>query len=130
MGTQLRTIALCAILGLITGPVWAEGLTAPQIETIVNAIYWAEGGKDARKPFGILSVLCDGYQDCRAVCVNSVRNGHKRWRHAVAQGNSDTFLQHFSRRWAPIGAANDPTGLNKNWLANVEYFVANPKGIK
>jgi len=28
------------------------------------------------------------------------------------------FWQTWARRWSPVGAANDPTGLNKNWLAN------------
>jgi hypothetical protein len=28
------------------------------------------------------------------------------------------FWQRWAQRWAPVGAGNDPTGLNRNWLAN------------
>jgi hypothetical protein len=32
-------------------------------------------------------------------------------------------LKKFADRWAPIGAGNDPTNLNENWLNNVKYFM-------
>lgn len=33
-------------------------------------------------------------------------------------------IAQISTRWAPVGAANDPTGLNVNWTANVSRFYA------
>lgn len=35
------------------------------------------------------------------------------------QGQTDAFVQFWAQRWAPIGVANDPTALNKNWPMNV-----------
>jgi hypothetical protein len=29
------------------------------------------------------------------------------------------FVRFFGSRWAPVGAANDPTGLNANWPKNL-----------
>lgn len=37
-----------------------------------------------------------------------------------ANGRVDVSrLSEVARKWAPIGAANDPNGLNQNWLGNV-----------
>lgn len=40
----------------------------------------------------------------------------------VAQGR--TTIATISGKWAPIGAANDPTGLNANWVAGVSTLYA------
>jgi hypothetical protein len=32
-------------------------------------------------------------------------------------------LELFARRWCPVGAANDPKGLNKNWLPNARKLM-------
>lgn len=32
------------------------------------------------------------------------------------------FVTMWAARWAPVGAANDPTNLNKNWPKNVLAF--------
>ena len=32
------------------------------------------------------------------------------------------FVTYWGHRWAPIGADNDPHGLNKNWPINVARF--------
>ena len=87
---------------------------------ICDAIYKAEGGINAKKPFGILSVKCSGYEDCRNICLNTVRNNVKRWQKTDL---SKDFLSFLARAYAPIGASNDPSGLNRNWLKNVTYFL-------
>jgi hypothetical protein len=33
-----------------------------------------------------------------------------------------SFISYFASIWCPIGAGNDPTGLNKNWYPNVLKF--------
>lgn len=33
------------------------------------------------------------------------------------------FIRYFGKSWAPIGASNDPNGLNKNWIPNVLRFM-------
>jgi hypothetical protein len=36
----------------------------------------------------------------------------------------ETRLPHLRDRWAPLGASNDPKGLNNNWLTNVSNFLS------
>jgi regulator of RNase E activity RraA len=33
------------------------------------------------------------------------------------------LLPELARKWAPVGVANDPKNLNKNWLGNVRKFM-------
>ena len=107
------------VIGLLM--VGSQSLIAqPDFNVIVDAIYKAEGGKTAKKPFGILSVPCSGYESCRKICFNTVRNNYRRWNNA---GNPGQFLSFLASRYAPIGAGNDPAGLNHNWLKNVTYWV-------
>lgn len=42
-----------------------------------------------------------------------------------ARAASD-FVDWWARRWAPQGAANDPTGLNANWPKNVKALWFKP----
>lgn len=49
----------------------------------------------------------------------------KNWkRHTDRYGASTVgnFLEHYSKIYAPIGAKNDPTNLNKNWYGSVSKF--------
>lgn len=84
-------------------------------EDIAQAIYYAEGGAMAKKPFGILSVPCEGYDECKQICINSIRNQYRRWQ-ANPQGKD--YLTSLADRYCPIGAEND-NGTNKYWLKNV-----------
>lgn len=34
----------------------------------------------------------------------------------------EAFINHWAKRWAPQGAKNDPTNLNKHWPKNVLKF--------
>lgn len=45
----------------------------------------------------------------------------------VKQGGSGeaAFVDFWAKRWAPVGATNDPTRLNKNWPLNVKKFWLN-----
>lgn len=126
-GETLRSaysFALCLLfLGMLMGlsmlfsvPVRAE----ISVNKIVDAIYLAEGGEKAKKPYGILSVPCDSEASCRRIAENTVRNNFRRWLDAGAEGD---YLEFLARRYAPIGASNDPRGLNQNWLSNVRYFM-------
>jgi len=92
------------------------------IDKIANAIYLAEGGRKAVKPYGILSIPCDSESECRRICRNTIRNNFKRYLDAKAYLR-ETYLEFLSRRYAPIGAANDPRGLNQNWIKNVTFFL-------
>ena len=92
------------------------------VNSLADAIYLAEGAENARKPFGILSVPCHGYGECRQICINTIRNNIRRY---ADYGYADypTYLDFLANRYAPIGAGNDPTNLNINWLKNVRSLV-------
>lgn len=87
----------------------------------VKAIYKAEGGEQASKPYGILSVPCDTKKECRQICYNTVRNNRKRYE-KYGHKEYDTFLEFLGSRYCPIGADND-NGTNKHWTGNVRYFL-------
>ena len=81
----------------------------------------AEGGKNAIKPYGILSIPCDTEAECRRICKNTIRNNIKRF-NDYGHNRFTSYLQFLQSRYAPVGANNDPTNLNQNWLKNVKYF--------
>jgi len=84
-------------------------------EQIANAIYKAEGGAHTRHPYGILTKY--KHTTPRQACLNTIRHAHRDW-----DGKGD-FLAFLQKRYAPVGVANDPTGLNRNWLSNVRFFL-------
>jgi hypothetical protein len=93
-------------------------LRAGQIdpERLADAIYVAEGGSKTRHPYGVLSVKVRTEAEARHVCLVSITNNLARWERA---GRPEPFILFMARRWAPVGAANDPHGLNLNWVRNV-----------
>lgn len=94
----------------------AHAATPEYFNKVVDAIYIAEGGAKAIKPFGILSVPCEGYADCRKVCYNTVRNNWRRWEKA---GRPGEYLDFLGNRYAPPQAHP----LNKNWIPNVRRIL-------
>ena len=99
---------------------WAEVYDADQI---VDIIYIIEGGDKAKKPFGVLSVPCNGYDDCRQICYNTVVNSFTRFQ---ADGSQGDFLEALAKRYAPINSDTD-NGTNKFWLANMKFYLAKEK---
>lgn len=103
----------------------SPSIRADQIQTeqisefskVVDAIYIVEGGSSTRFPFGIKSVKCEGYDECRHVAYRTVRNNHKRWEDAGKEGE---YLDFLANRYCPI--ADDPIG-NKNWKNNMRRIL-------
>ena len=91
------------------------------VNRLVDAIYQAEGGKETSYPFGIKSVACEGYVECRQVCVNTVVNNVGRWENAKSNGYSESYLTFLWKRYCPPKAHR----LNENWLGNVKWFMNN-----
>jgi len=91
-------------------------------EEIVNAIYKAEGGSEAQYLYGIRSCSYDTPAEARRICFNTVRNNRARYAD-YGHKQFDTYLEFLASRYCPIGADNDPKGLNKNWLKNVKFFL-------
>jgi hypothetical protein len=102
----------------------------------IAAIRKQENGGEGRE-FGVLSVLTKGYQDQLAITCNTVRNrivlypsnplvlrvmaGSEKMRRVCY---SDEFIGYFAGIWAPVGARNDPRGLNAAWPKGVRWFYA------
>ena len=84
-------------------------------ERLADSIYRAEGAEKAKKPFGILSIPCEGYEECRQICLNTLKNNFKRWE---ASSKKKPYLEFLAERYAPRKAHP----LNTNWLKNVRYF--------
>lgn len=113
---------------------------------LLMAIRQAEGGK--KFPFGIMPSKpykqSTGYKESgqfkkfsselekQAVwCAWTIKANQSRWASLnwlkkAAHGND--FLRFLGSRYAPIGAGNDPNGLNRNWVPNVSNFYHTFKG--
>ena len=89
--------------------------TPEKVEKLVMAIYQAEGGKDTNYPFGIKSVTCEGYDECKRICKNTVRNNVKRWENSVRNGDLRDYITFLWHRYAPP----NEHPLNLNWKDNV-----------
>lgn len=104
-----------------------EFIAGYSIDAWADAIRKAEGNEN----YGILSIPCTKGADCRRICKNSIRNGWNRYRLAKGlpkgyRGNSSDlngFVEHFAKRYCPVGAGNDPEGLNRHWVKNVLYWI-------
>lgn len=46
-----------------------------------------------------------------------------KWAAGTIRDRFNGDLKQFSKRWAPIGASNDPNNLNANWLKNVKAYM-------
>ena len=94
----------------------------------VAAIRQTENGSAGRE-FGVLDVVSSSYEEQLEVTCATVAhrletypanpitrcyspNKHSRVRY------TQSFITYFSSIWSPVGATNDPSGLNKNWLKN------------
>lgn len=93
------------------------------------ALRKAERGGPGRE-FGVLAVPAPMYEDQLRVAGNSFRNALVRYTRATRSLNArdhmgffaEPFLDSFSDRWAPIGAENDPKGLNRHHARNLKKF--------
>lgn len=111
-------VVLCAVLFFGCNQAHAQEYTDEQI---VNAIRKAEG----TWTYGIKSIRCETTEACRKICLNTVKNNRKRF--ARIQEKRGDFIAFLGSKYCPVGAENDPTGLNKNWEKNVRYFLARAK---
>jgi len=92
----------------------------------LRAIRRVENGRAGRE-FGVLSVSAPTYRDQASVAAETVRRNVGRYeqrtgRHAIDPSTgryTAGFIQFFSGRYAPVGAANDPTGLNRYHARNL-----------
>jgi hypothetical protein len=90
-----------------------------QLAPIVAAIRYAENGGAGRE-YGILHRrVGPTYRSQAGWCAATVQKSYDRWRKAGSKGE---FIDHLGDRYCPIGADNDPAGLNRHWKRNVRHF--------
>jgi hypothetical protein len=107
------------------GVILREALRTGVDPSLLVALRRAENGRSG-KEFGVVSVAADGLDAQARVAANTVRNTLARFERdggtAVDRTTgryTEDFLRFFSSRYAPVGAANDPTGLNRHHAANL-----------
>lgn len=109
-------------------PKYQRMLNAQQLEQIkqlMPIISPAVAGAENNKNMGVLSVKTSNPTQTMR---DSIVNNYARW---VTGGNPapwikekpKKFVDFMQRRWAPLGAENDPRGLNKNWAPNVRSII-------
>lgn len=91
----------------------AHASELPNNEILANAIYKAENSKT--HPYGILAHY--KHTTPRQACINTIIHAKKDW-----NGKGD-FIAFLGSRYCPVGASNDPRGLNKNWVKNVKHYL-------
>ena len=90
-----------------------------ELAPIVAAIRYAENGGKG-KEYGILHPrVKPTYRSQAGWCAATVQKNYDRWVKAGRKGDYVTFL---GKKYCPIGADNDPNGLNKHWIPNVKKF--------
>ena len=109
------SILVLSLIGLAKAEEYSD-------EQIINAIYLAEGGDRAEYPYGIRSISCGSRAECLKICRNTVRNNRQRFADYGHKSYPD-FISFLGSRYCPVGAGNDPKGLNKNWIKNVTFFL-------
>ena len=110
--TILLGIAIVTII-LIT--CFSGCACAYTVDQYANAIYKAEGGSKTRHPYGVLKHY--NHTTARQVCINTIKHQYRRWN---KQGD---FVKFLGNVYCPVGAFNDPLGLNNNWVNNVNMFL-------
>ena len=96
--------------------------------SLLVALRRAESGGPGRE-FGIRSVPATGLEAQARVAANTIRNNIERFEReggravdsASGQYTND-FLRFLSSRYAPVGAENDPAGLNRFHATNLIAF--------
>lgn len=91
-----------------------------ELAPIVAAIRYAENGGKGRE-YGILHPrVKPTYRSQAGWCAATVQKNYDRWLKADTKLSFIEFLGH---RYCPIGADNDPDGLNKHWIQNVGHLT-------
>tara|TARA_R110000751_G_scaffold56832_8_gene120960 strand:- start:2887 stop:3330 length:444 start_codon:yes stop_codon:yes gene_type:complete len=93
---------------------------------VVAAIRHAENGGKGRE-YGILHArVKPTYRSQAGWCAATVQKHYDRW---VRGGSKGDFIVSLGARYCPVGADNDPTGLNAHWIKNVRFYLTKPLGV-
>jgi hypothetical protein len=105
----MKLIVNIILIGILSaGNLYAQ--EAINVSRLADSIRLAEGNKN----YGILKKISG--TNYRKACIQTINHQLHNW-----NGNGD-FIRFLSKSYAPIGADNDPHGLNSNWVRNVKWF--------
>lgn len=104
-----------AILVLCPGCAYSQEQQYSDVQ-LANAIFKAENSKT--HPYGILATY--KHTTPRQACLNTIAHKRRDW---IKAGSHGDFITYLASKYCPIGAGNDPTGLNVNWERNVKYWL-------
>lgn len=84
---------------------------------LLLAIREAERGRKGFE-FGVVAAKgTDLKTQCEWACATVAKNFER-----FQESGEKDFIAFLGRRWAPVGAENDPKGLNRFWVDNVRHF--------
>jgi len=85
---------------------------------LLRAIHKAENGPT--RQFGVIHPSANTLEKQARWCAATCWKNYQRW---LATDQQKPYLVFLRDRYAPLGADNDPSNLNENWLKNVVYFL-------
>lgn len=118
---MIRTICVLVLLASLNA---SAALSERYANRLATAIYWAEGGSKASRPYGIMSSRRLSEPEARQWCLRTIRNSHARWE---AGGKRGDFIPWLAKTYCPLGDPRDKRGLNNFWISNVTKLM---KGTK
>jgi hypothetical protein len=116
MGSR-KAVAIIASIILFSQTAFAS-IQPAYAEHLADAIKLAENSKTY--PYGIIAKRKLSETEARRWCLNTIRHSYQRWETAGKPGD---FIEWLSKTYCPIGASNDPKGLNRNWERNVRKLL-------
>ena len=101
----------------------ANRCTHPALVCVLHAIRTAENGRPGLE-FGVMHPRAKDQPNSLRVqagwAAATVRKNLDRW---LASGEDVDYITYLGRRYAPVGASNDPDGLNRHWIGNVRKIA-------
>jgi hypothetical protein len=101
----------------------ANDCTQPLLICVLFAIRTAENGREGIE-FGVLHPRAVDQPNSLRVqagwCAATISKNYNRW---IESGEKTDFFTFLGNRYCPVGADNDPNGLNKHWIPNVEKIT-------
>lgn len=88
---------------------------------LMLAIRMAEGGRKGFE-FGVIAAKDTDLEEQAIWTICTIIKNNLRWHMLKKQIPYMSYINYFGNRWCPVGADNDPCGLNKYWIPNVKYY--------
>ena len=104
----------------------ANDCTSDHLFTVLLAIRKAENGRPGRE-FGVLHprAIDRSLRVQAGWCAATIRKTYDRW---IKADDGRDFIEFLGDRYCPVGAANDPAGVNRHWKGNVRHWISRLTG--